>query len=59
MLKVCKPQPEPANGRTQELRSEIGQVLSGIWLQELTVDEGIAELQTKTQEILDRPKPGL
>jgi hypothetical protein len=59
MLKVCKPQPEPANGRTQELRADISQVLSGIWLQELTVDEGIAELQAKTQEILDMPKPGL
>ena len=59
MLKVCKPQPEPANSRTTELRQEVGQVLSGIWIQELTVDEGVAMLQEKTQEILDRPRPGL
>ena len=59
MLKVGKPQPEPANSRTTEMRAEITQVLSGIWLEELSVDEGVDMLQETTQEIIDRPKPGL
>lgn len=59
MLKVVKPMPEPANGRLAEVREAVEPILEGIWLDELSVEEGCNEIQRKMQEVLDQPKPGL
>ena len=58
LLKVVQAMPEPANGRLSELKSAIGPFLQGIFLEEISVEEGCAEAHVKSQEVLDMPKPG-
>lgn len=58
LLKIVKAMPEPANGRSTEVKNVIQPVLEGIWLQEVTVDEGCAEIHKKVQEVMEMPKPG-
>ena len=59
MLKAVRPYPEPGNGYISELMAAEQPILDGIYLEELTVDEGCAELQRKAQDIFDRPPPAL
>jgi ABC-type glycerol-3-phosphate transport system substrate-binding protein len=58
LLQVVKPMPVPANGRLSEIADPVQQIYSAIFLDEITVEQGCAEIQTKLQEILDQPKPG-
>jgi multiple sugar transport system substrate-binding protein len=58
LLSSVKPMPEPANGRLAELRQAVQPVIEGIVLMEITVEEGIAEIQQKSQSVLDMAKPG-
>lgn len=58
LLKTVKPMPVPANGRLSEIADPVGQIYSAIWLDELGVEEGCAEIQETLQAILDQPKPG-
>ncbi|MCL5994761.1 MAG: extracellular solute-binding protein [Chloroflexi bacterium] len=59
LLRVVKPMPVPANGRLSEIADPVQQIYSGIWLGELSVEDGCAQIQEKLQQILDQPKPGL
>jgi len=58
LLKVVKPMPVPANGRLSEIADPVQQIYSAIWLDELSVEEGCAQIQENLQAILDQPKPG-
>jgi multiple sugar transport system substrate-binding protein len=58
LLQVVKPMPVPANGRLSEIADPVTQIYSAIFLNEITVEEGCAEIQSKVQAILDQPKPG-
>ena len=59
MLKIVRPYPEPANGYMSEIVAAEMPLLQGIMLQELTVEEGCAQLQKKAEEIISRPPPAL
>jgi multiple sugar transport system substrate-binding protein len=59
LLKVVKPMPVPANGRLQEIADPVQQVYTGIWTNEISVEDGCAQIQERLQKILDQPKPGL
>jgi ABC-type glycerol-3-phosphate transport system substrate-binding protein len=58
LLQIVKPMPVPANGRLSEIADPVQQIYSAIWLNEITVEEGCAQIQEKLQAILDQPKPG-
>jgi multiple sugar transport system substrate-binding protein len=58
LLKIVKPMPVPANGRLSEIADPVQQIYSAIWLNELSVAEGCAQIQERLQAILDQPKPG-
>jgi multiple sugar transport system substrate-binding protein len=58
LLKIVKPMPVPANGRLSEIADPVQQIYSAIWLGDLSVEEGCAQIQEKVQAILDEPKPG-
>ncbi len=58
LLKTVKPMPVPANGRLSEIADPVQQIYSAIWLNELSVEDGCAQIQEKLQGILDQPKPG-
>ena len=58
LLQVVKPMPVPANGRLSEIADPVQQIYSAIWLDELSVEEGCAQIQDTLQGILDQPKPG-
>lgn len=58
LLQVVQPMPMPANGRLVEMKNAVQQIMSAIWLDELTVEEGMAQAQEQSQAILDQPKPG-
>lgn len=58
LLQVVKPMPVPANGRLSEIADPVQQIYSAIWLDELSVADGCAQIQEKLQAILDQPKPG-
>ena len=59
LLKEAKPMPVPANGRLSEIAGPVTQIYSNIFADEVTVEEGCAEIQGVLQEILDKPVPGL
>jgi len=58
LLKTVKPMPVPANGRLSEIADPVQQIYSAIWLNELSVEDGCAQIQETLQGILDQPKPG-
>lgn len=58
LLKAVKAMPEPANGRSREIVNGVSPVLQGIFLQEVTVEEGCAEIDAKVQEVMALDKPG-
>lgn len=58
LLQVVKPMPVPENGRLSEIADPVQQIYSAIWLNELSVEEGCAQIQEQLQAILDQPKPG-
>ena len=59
LLKQVKPMPVPANGRLSEIADPVTQIYSNIFSDEVTVEEGCAQIQKAVQEILDKPVPGL
>ena len=59
LLKESKPFPEPANGRLSEVISAVSPLLDNIFLDEIGVEEGCAQIQEAMQEIIDKPAPGL
>lgn len=59
LLKVAKPMPVPANGRLAEVADPVTQIYSNIFADEISVEEGCAQIQKTLQEILDKPVPGL
>jgi len=59
LMKTVRHMPIPANGRLREIANPMGQLLSAIWLDELTPEEGCARMQVELQQILDQPRPGL
>jgi multiple sugar transport system substrate-binding protein len=58
LLKIAKPMPVPANGRLSEIADPVTQIYSGIFLGEIDVEAGCAQIQETVQAILDQPKPG-
>ena len=52
LLKVVKPFPAPANGRDSEVLEATTPLLEGMYLAELTVEQGCEQLQAKVEEIL-------
>jgi multiple sugar transport system substrate-binding protein len=58
LLKIVKPMPVPANGRLSEIADPVTQIYSGIFLGQVSVEDGCAQIQEKLQAILDQPKPG-
>ncbi|HMN26939.1 MAG TPA: sugar ABC transporter substrate-binding protein [Caldilineaceae bacterium] len=58
LLQVVKPMPVPANGRLSEIADPVQQIYTAIWLNEISVEDGCAQIQEKLQAILDQPKPG-
>ena len=57
LLQVVKPFPAPANGRDSEVLEATQPILEGMYLAELTVEQGCEQLQAKVQEILDMEVP--
>ena len=58
LLKTVKPMAVPANGRLSEIADPVQQIYSAIYLNDITVEQGCAQIQDKLQAILDEPKPG-
>ncbi len=58
LLKTVKPMAVPANGRLSEIADPVQQIYSAIYLNDITVEQGCAQIQDKLQAILDQPKPG-
>lgn len=57
LLKLVKPFPAPINGRDSEVLEASTPLLEGMFIGELTVEEGCEQLQTKVQEILEMELP--
>jgi multiple sugar transport system substrate-binding protein len=50
------PWPEPANHRWPEFNTAVDQVFGPIWTGNVSVEDGMKEVTSKLQEILDKPK---
>jgi multiple sugar transport system substrate-binding protein len=53
---TAMPWPEPANHRWPEFNTAVDQVFSPIWTGAASLEAGMRDVQSKLQEILDKPK---
>jgi ABC-type glycerol-3-phosphate transport system substrate-binding protein len=51
------PEPKPWNTRSQELNDVFGQGTDPIWLNKVTVADGLKTLNDSAQKVLDKPRP--